>query len=203
MNLDFLIDEIKAMTGIHESRIRNIYLYGSRVYGTNKPNSDYDFLVVGNSLDREREIKHPKYNVHMNTTDKFQDDLWNYDITTLECIFAPPFARLQETIDYRNMITLDPRKVKVRMLDQSHNAWVKAKMKFRERDISRGQKCVWNSLKMLIFGLQMIESGTIYDFSGANDYWHEIRDSHKTKWDYFRETYLPLKRDLENILMDK
>jgi len=197
------IEEIKDLTDLPEWKIKNVYIYGSRVYGTNRVDSDFDLLVVANSLDREREIKHPKFNIHINTPDKFRDDLFNYHITNLECIFAPKFARIQEDIVYNDLLNINIKEFRTKIFNQSFTAWNKAKMKFRDKDITRGLKCVWNSIKMLLFGLQIVESGCIYDFSEGNEYWDEIKHSNKYKWDYFNTTYLPLKKDLEKILSGK
>ena len=36
-----------------DNNVLNVYLYGSRVYGTNSEQSDYDYVVVCNSVSTE------------------------------------------------------------------------------------------------------------------------------------------------------
>jgi predicted nucleotidyltransferase len=201
---DFKISpqEIKDITGLPEWKILNIYMYGSRVYGTCHHASDFDFLVVANSLDRDREIRYSRYNIHVHTPDKFQDDLWAYHMVNLECIFAPPFAKLQEKIDYRKAFGFDQYKLKRSILKQSHDSWIKSKMKFNEMDIERGTKSLFHSLRMLLFGIQLVESNEITDFSEANHYWEEVNEVKEFKWTIFKEKFLPLKKNLEQMLMD-
>lgn len=197
----FSVDEVKRLVDLPEWKILNIYRYGSTIYGTNHEYSDFDCLVVANSLNRDKEINNGTYNVHIHTPDKFEDDLRNGRMVNLECVFAPSYAILQTKKDYTN-IKFDPIKLKREILKQSHDSWIKANMKFRERDIERALKSLFHSLRILVFGNQIIESGKIIDFSAANMYWDEIKVSEDFRWNFYKEKYLPLKKDLENILID-
>jgi len=200
--LSFFKDEIISLSQLPEHKIRAIYLYGSRVYGTDHPGSDYDFMVVACSLDREKEIRDSKYNLHIVTPDKFRDDLWNYRAVNLECIYAPSFAVVQESEKFKEVFKIDKGKLKKAFLSQSHDAWHKGKIKLLEMDIERGLKSIFHSLRILIFGIQMVEHGEIIDFSEANDYWAEIDGCDQFKWNYWKDNFLQRKRDLEKDLLD-
>ena len=163
--------DIISISGILKHKIWNIYLYGSRIYGTYEDGSDYDVLMVASSLDRHREIKGDKYNIHIHTPDRFQDSIWVYNMVSLECIYAPKFARIQERVDFKGKFIPDKNKLKKYVLTQSHDSWKKGKFKLEEGDIVRGTKSIFHSLRMLLFGLQILEHGEIIDFSEANYYW--------------------------------
>lgn len=193
--------EIIDISGLSKHKIWNIYLYGSRVYGTYDKCSDYDLLVVANSLDRHKEIKGEKYNIHIHTPDKFQDDLWNYRLVNLECIYAPNFAKLQERKDFNKFIP-EKNKVKKYLLTQSHDSWIKGKIKLRDGDTIRGSKSIFHSLRILLFGLQIVEYGEIIDFSEANYYWEEISEGDHCEWEYFKDKFLPRKRNLEKLMRE-
>ena len=169
-------EEIILLTQLPEHRIHNIYLYGSRVYGTDHPGSDYDIMVVACSMDAEKEIRNGKYNIHINTPDKFKDDLWNCKAVNLECIYAPSFAILQNTTPFRDSYKLDTNRLKKSFLSQSYNAWNKGKMRILDMDFERGLKSIFHSLRILLFGIQLVEDGEIFDFSEANYYWKLIFD---------------------------
>jgi len=199
---NFSTQEIKDIVGLPEWKILNIYMYGSRVYGTCHRDSDFDFLVIANSLDREREIRNDRYNIHIYTSDKFQDDLRKFRMVNLECFFAPSFAKIQERVDFSKDFCFDCFKIKKSILKQSHDSWMKSKVKFLEMDLERGNKSLFHSLRILLFGIQLIENGKIVDFSEANYYLEEIENMQEYKWNVFKKKFLPLKKDLERILME-
>jgi len=51
------IEEIIEKSGLPPFKVKNIYLYGSRIYGTYHDDSDYDFIVIANNILEAQEIK--------------------------------------------------------------------------------------------------------------------------------------------------
>jgi len=94
------IDDIIKASGLHKSRVHNIYVFGSRVYETHSDNSDWDIVVVANNSVEAIEIKSDLYNIHIYTPKKFQEDLDWHMPKNIECIFAPSWAKLQERIKF-------------------------------------------------------------------------------------------------------
>lgn len=193
-------DEIIALTKLHPLKVRNIYLFGSRVYGTNKDTSDYDVLVVAANLIAKDQIFTDKYNVHIHVPSVFEDDLREHDIISLECIWAPDSAKLQIKKDYSKDFVLNKVQLKSKILTQSHDTWHKAKMALNESDVLRGKKRVGHSLRILLFGLQILRNGKIIDYKEANKLYNEILETDQYDWDYFREKYLSIKKELEENL---
>ncbi len=197
---DLIIKEI----GIHPLKIRNLYLYGSRSYGTARPESDWDIICITAALleheEKRLKIENDLLNIHLITPDKFQRGLDNHDMMNLECYFSPGFARLQEKIELK--FNLNKKKLAKNIIAQSFNSWQGGKHKLEGGDIYRGLKSIFHSLRMLMFAIQIAEHGKITDFSQANYLHNEINDSDEIDWDYFRENYLQFKIELENKLKD-
>ena len=200
-NLEADRENIISLSALAKPRIWNIYLYGSRIYGTNKSSSDLDAMVVASSMNMDKEIKDATYNIHIVTPDAFVDRMKDYRMVYLECIFAPQSAILQEKRDLKGDFAIDREVVKKHILSQSHDSWVKAKMKFKEMDILRGTKSVFHSLRILDFGEQLVKNGRIVDFSSANKYWQELDSCNCVKWDLVKEKFLDLKRRMEDSLI--
>jgi predicted nucleotidyltransferase len=202
--LNFTVDTIIKEVGIHPLKMRNIYLYGSRIYGTATPDSDWDIIcIVAALLEHEEKrvkVDNDLLNIHLITPDKFQRGLENHDIMNLECYFSPDWARLQEKIELK--FVLNKKKLAKNIIAQSFSSWQGGKFKLNNGDNYRGLKSVFHSLKMLIFALQIAEHGKITDFSAANYLHKEINECDEIDWDYFKETYLPFKIELENKLKD-
>jgi predicted nucleotidyltransferase len=195
------IDVVKViqMSELPDWKIKNIYLYGSRVYGTNKEDSDYDILMLASTMN-QKEIKDFTYNIHIKTPDVFYDMLLQYKMVALECLFAPSFAKIKESNDYLAKFNLNKINMKKSVLSQSHDSWMKAKFKINEEDILRGAKSLFHSLRMLLFGIQIAEYGSIVDFSEANKYFEDVENYQSLEWDKYKKQFLPLKCELEQML---
>lgn len=192
------VQEIMDIIKLHPLKVKNIYLFGSRVYRTNREDSDYDFIVVANNMIEASEIKGQKYNIHIHTPDKFKRDLANHDIHALECIYAPDYAKLQVKENYP--FVLNKGKLIKSFLTTSHSSWHKAKLKLRECDIYLGTKSAFHAMRILVFGIQIAKYGSITDFSEANHFWKEMDESNEVEWDFFQDRFFPAKLELEKQL---
>ena len=117
-------EQIIEKTDIHPLKVRNIYGFGSRVYNTYDDFSDYDYLLVGASLNEHTEFNPIKddMNVHIITPDKFKEGLESHQMHYLECIFAPEKFILQEKINYKKDFSLDKNRLKRMAFGESFSA---------------------------------------------------------------------------------
>lgn len=202
MKSPFTAEQIIKKAEIHPLKTRNIYLYGSRVYGTNRVDSDYDVILIGAALvehtEKEVAIDDKRLNIHIITPDKFKRDLDSHNIMNLECYYSPEWARLQEKEILK--FVLNKKKLAKNIIAQSFNSWQKGKHKLNEGDIYHGLKSIFHSLKMLMFAIQIMENERIVDFTEANYLHKEINDCDEMEWEYFREKYLKFKIELEKKL---
>ena len=200
--LPFTKEEIIKVAGIHPLKVRNIYIYGSRIYGTARSGSDYDIVMIAPHLleheEKKMTLNNVRLNVHVYTPDKFLADLKIHNIMNLECLFAPDWAKLQEKTVLPTEIKL--KKLVQNNLAQSYSSWQGGKMKIQKYDFHRGLKSVFHSLRMLMFAAQIAEHGKIVDFSAANHLYSEIVDCDEIEWDYYRAKYLSFKEELEKKL---
>lgn len=201
-------EQIIEITKLHPLKIRNIYLFGSQVYGTQREDSDYDFIVVACSMLAKQEIRHENYNIHIHTPDIFLDGLKEYQMQYLECIYAPPFAKIMEKmVQPDKNFSLKLEMLKYKGMGQSFNAFHKAKDRIIDGEIYRGVKSLWHSIRILDFFKQIIEKGKIEDFTSSNYLWEMILEDLKNghdeggddDWIYYKEKYLPIKIELENL----
>lgn len=200
-------DKIIRAAGVHPLKVKNIYLFGSRVYGTATVDSDYDIIVVANSMNEATEIRYEDLNIHVHTPDKFMRDLKEFDMHNLECIFAPGECKILEKVNYADAnFKINPEVMKYKAMNQSFNSFHKAKLKILDGDVYIGAKSLFHSLRILLFATQILRNGRIIDFSEANQFWNDIKiDLQLTKsitneddlWRYFKDKYLPQKMELE------
>lgn len=175
------LDTIIRVSGIHPSRVFNVYLFGSRVYGTSDQNSDWDVIMIANNSVESTEIRRGLFNIHVYTPDKFTKDLEWHRINNLECIWAPDWAKLKESIVF-DKFKIHNNKLRHALSHISSNSWVKCRKKLTvENEYYIGIKSIFHSIRIPMFGSQIAEYGKIVDYTCANQIWDKLKKSH---WDW-------------------
>jgi predicted nucleotidyltransferase len=195
-NIDEIKQDILTLTGLHESKLRNIYVFGSRVYDTYTINSDVDFVVIACSMHLNREFHEGIYNVHVTTPDSFKEQLGNHDIHCLECIYAPKDAKIMENINYLKDFKLNYGQLKKMLISQSAVAWSKARKRIEQGNIIGGAKSLFHCLRILKFGLQISKYGKIVSFKESNYLWSEIKNFQGLEWQEYQDKWVDTKKSL-------
>jgi predicted nucleotidyltransferase len=185
------LETIIKASGLHPSRVFNVYIFGSQVYGTANKDSDWDIIMVANNSVESTELRKGLFNIHVYTPDKFKADLDWHRINNLECIFAPNWAKLKETIKFD--FKLNSAKLRHATSHISSNSWVKCKKKLLVADdYYSGIKSLFHSIRIPMFATQIMQNGKIIDFECANWIWnkitfedkpHYLRDKSRWTWD--------------------
>lgn len=207
---------MKNVTLEENSNIICCFLYGSRIYGTNNEQSDYDFIAVVKDkhdlkintevikiakeklgIDMKQNIK---VDVHPYTEEEFLTGLNGMEISFLECV-SGGFGK---TLFYGKEYEVP--KINLALLRDSFsrkasNSWVKCKKKFivpEDFNPYVGKKSAWHSLRILDFGKQIADNGKIINFSSVNhlmsdimglDSWDEIEQKYKTVYNSMSSSF--------------
>lgn len=172
------LETIIKVSGIHPSRVFNVYIFGSRVYSTFNDKSDWDIIMVANNSVNSTEQRKGLFNIHIYTPNKFQEDLDWHRINNLECIYAPDWAILKE--DRKFTFRFDIKKLRHAISHISSNSWVKANKKIQFDEYYTGVKSLYHSLRIPIFATQIVKDGRITDFTSANWIWDKIKSKQWT-----------------------
>ena len=78
------LQEVINKSGLHHTRVKNVYIFGSHCYGTKSDKSDYDILIIANTPYPEKEIVVDDFNMHILTIDRFLEGLRNFNIRNIE-----------------------------------------------------------------------------------------------------------------------
>ena len=86
---------IARLANVEEKSIISIFPYGSRVYGTNNENSDYDYQAVcENYCDhvagQQYDTKDGTFSFHTHVKHFWEDHLKSHKIFALESVFQDP-----------------------------------------------------------------------------------------------------------------
>jgi predicted nucleotidyltransferase len=187
------LETIIKASKIHPSRVFNVYVFGSQVYSTATPGSDCDVIMIANNSVESIEINIGLLNIHIYTPDKFRADLEWHRINNLECIWAPDWAKLKETIKYD--LKLNLAKLRHATSHVSSNSWVKCKKKLEQDDYYIGVKSLFHSLRIPMFATQVATFGRITDFSCANFIWNKIKSKRWT-WEELDNEFRELRNEI-------
>lgn len=175
----------------HEDDVLTVIPYGSQVYGTANQNSDWDYIAIARDeggLQTGHEFRGNKLNVTSYKKADFQRQLNDHKIHTLEAFFYP-HSTAWSTFEFE----LNLKRLRHSLSEKASHSFVKAKKKIDvEKEYYIGWKSLFHALRILNFGIQIATSGTINDFSAANNYWFDIQRAQQYNWDYFKDVYQPV-----------
>lgn len=163
------------------------FLYGSRVYGTNNENSDYDFIVVVKDKTINTSLEN-NGDVTTYSIDEFNELIQQHEISILECLFLAKEFKFKENMKFK--FNLDKQLLRNSISSKASNSWVKCKKKFIvEEDYNPyiGKKSLWHSLRILDFGKQIADHGRIVNFDSMNHLIGDIMDLNS--WEEIEKKY--------------
>lgn len=187
------VEYFRATYGLREEDVV-LVPYGSRVYGTHKEDSDYDYIALvppNRMVDTGTEYRWNTLNCHIYNRYAFQKQLEKHKIHCLEAYYHPD-GYVKKHFKFVLALPL----LRKELSEKSSHSFVKAKKKIdKESDYYTGWKSLFHSLRILNFGIQIAKNGKL-DFSAANQYWFDIRDAQQYNWQYFKEKYQPVYNEL-------
>lgn len=173
---------LSTMSSPDRERVANIYLIGSRVYQTHRPDSDFDYLILLRGTGEIKEIETPEMSLHLVPEDRFLQALIDHEVEFVEALFHP----LKEEIKLSfTLSSLNKSKLRSSFSRKADHSYVKGKKKIiieaqnpnlteeeREAELFRGRKSLFHAFRILEFGIQLATSNQI-DFNCA-DLWKEF-----------------------------
>jgi len=113
-------------------KLANLYLFGSRLYGCAKPNSDYDFygIVTGDYFYASKLIDTGPIQLNLFHVDYFKDLLVDNTINSVMLMFVPPEYVWKKEIALEVNLKIPSIQRALRM-DSSHN-FAKAKRLWKD-----------------------------------------------------------------------
>jgi len=190
-----ILTKITELHPFNVYRATNVYLYGSRVYGTQSPTSDYDYLMVTDIEEPYVQFKRGEFNLTAFSLDEWQKRLEEHEISALECLYLPADTVFKNDREWP--VEIQQHTLRRAVSAKASNSFVKAKKKMTvENDIYTAKKSLFHALRIPMFGKQLAEFGRITDYSAANKYWHLIRDCAINDWSYYKKKYQPVYNNL-------
>lgn len=184
--------------GKKEERVLGLFRYGSFVYETNLDDSDKDFIVILPFVKNphniiEREVDGQKYSFVPHTETSFQRGLWAHEPYAIEIFYLPKEHVIKPYVKTWDFSGVDKKILRHSFSQKASHSYVKAKKKLDvEKDIKRGKKSLFHSLRILAFGIQLANHGKICNYKEANDWWWDIWTSPEVTWEGLEKKYRPI-----------
>lgn len=185
------------------NEIYAMYPYGSRVYGTFRPDSDYDYIVILNTERTQEQIIKNKDSFNIISKKEFQIALNNHETWALECYFLPESQVVIKPKEPWNFI-FSVDKLKTYFIQKMNQEWLKSETKFSKQNILAAKKSLFHAFRVGLFGLQILKYNKLVNYEEANPLWNFIINQSKTNWNYYKlllnSSYEKLKNNLHNSI---
>ncbi len=193
---EILINQItKSSTGIELNQIKGVYLYGSRLYGTNTSNSDWDFVVI-NSAGVDYDYISDEVDIQFIAVETYKNMLLEHDVIALEVIHQNIYG--DPIKEYDCEFQLDLVKLRKSFSSKASNSFVKFKKKLtvESGDTNRyiAIKSLFHALRIAELGYQLASGSKGFLLSKSNFYWNKIvLDAERLdyNWDELYKIYKP------------
>lgn len=185
-----------------------VFLHGSRVYGTNNSNSDWDIVVIVSSGINVKCNNNSIYNILEYSIDnidfQFINESWfckmleDHHIIAIESLWMSSDNYLYGVLPGKSYFCLDKWKLRQTISSIVNNSWAKCHKKLtveKDYDFYRAIKSLFHCLRLYTFGLQIAQFGKIVDYSAANQYWDDLYIHDKFSehiWKEYKAYYQPI-----------
>ncbi len=187
MNIKTIASKLK----INENEILNIYLLGSRLWGTAGPQSDWDFLIVLKSLPSGKATTHnAEIDATLYSKEKFLENSKENSFLELLCRFLPQEYVWRESVDLKKEICVIPKLLIKSVKEEADRDWNFAKKQIEKQNIEKGKKILIHLLRMLQITIQILQNtSSSIDFYVGLQY-KEILDFHFEKsWESYQALF--------------
>lgn len=170
-------EEIAEKLELKLNDIFNIYPYGSRVYGTNTENSDYDFIIVyksgllpsGAFKDNAKSSKDRTIQGTCYSRGGFIDAINNYQLPAWEALSSTPVLN---GFPFNNT-KFDEKEMTKKVITQASNSFYQSfnnwNLRHHRGELDRIKKGIWHSIRIVKFGKQIKQHRRIVNFTDANE----------------------------------
>lgn len=206
------IDDNDERFGNLLKHVITMFYYGSSVYGTLTDKSDTDIVaIVDDEIDLS-EFTNGIWEYHLDNIDyqfinesTFIEMVKNHHIVALEMFWLPQDKIIKGDVKkYEQYFKLDKWKLRQVISGIASNAFAKAHKKMtveKDYDLYRGQKSLFHSIRIMLFGIQIAKYGKIEDYQEANKYWKMIYTMQDSPWQIYKETFKPIINTIRSELV--
>ena len=187
------LDLVFSKLSLKPRDVLNVYLIGSRLWGTASASSDYDLYIVvkGNASARNSHFKVPGHEVDAVVVGvQYFEQRTNLGrLKELSCVWAPQSCKLVERQPPR-VGTVDTAALRQSLNEGYAKDWARARKLIEGRKLEEGKKVLSHCVRAHDLALQIVQHGKIVDYEGAGaDSFDWLRGTYSKQWVTYAEHF--------------
>lgn len=198
------LDQILKLLNTELGNILQIHRFGSHVYGTVNDSSDKDYIVIVKEYTIGSTYKSDDIDLDIYDEITWNNMLLNNDVRAIETLYVEP---IYNNILHNTNIEIIPSKLRKSFSTVYSGAWIKGKKKLivaSDYNKKLAIKSIFHSLRIVDFGLQIIQHNKIYDYSSMNyvlDDLYNLAEQYERVelWDKINSKYLGLFKTKKSV----
>lgn len=190
------LDGVYAKLSLSRGDVLNVYLIGSRMWGTASASSDYDlYLVVkGGDSARNSHFQLPGVSVDAVVVGAayFQQRLDAAKLKELSCIWAPASCKLLEKKVFKPTGGEVGHSQLVSSLSEGHKKdWARAQKLVAGGRLEEGKKVLSHDVRAHLLSLQILTHGKIVDYETGADAVAWLQGTYSKDWGVYAGEFEP------------
>lgn len=196
MNLKIVLDRLK----LQDKDVLNVYVMGSRLWGTVTNSSDWDILIVHQCSDApgHKTAHCGDIDASLLHCDEYRKRLSEHHFLEIVTVWMPLEYVWKEKFDPKTVFNLDPQVLLASVFTESERDWTMAQKVIRKAEQMRGAKIIVHCFRELLLSTQIVEQGRIVDWRVATHYYDEMKEymwsndsssSGETMWSHYDTVY--------------
>ena len=187
-----MLEKISKSFKLTQSDILNVYVVGSRLWGTAQKDSDWDLVVVvkiwaGKPADMHSGL----LDAHILSKDQFLEGLLMHNFRLITCINTPDHCKLKETVHFGKDFALNKIKLKESFFQENERDMRVAEKHAMKGKVDTATKICVHTLRLLMIGEQICSEGRIVDFQRGRDELDEVKYGYFGSWEVLHACAMP------------
>ena len=189
------LDEVFTKLSVKRKDVVNVYLIGSRMWGTATHTSDYDIYVVtkGATEARNSHFRLPpglEVDAVVVGASYFQQRLDFGKLKELSCIWAPEACQLLCTRTFAPASgKVDPKALSSSLAEGYAKDWTRARKLIEGGNLVAGKKVILHCVRAHLLAVEIVEQGKIVDYETAADVVEWLHGVYSKQWQTYVDEF--------------
>eukprot|EP01124_Arcella_intermedia_P016743 TRINITY_DN23352_c0_g1_i1.p1 TRINITY_DN23352_c0_g1~~TRINITY_DN23352_c0_g1_i1.p1 ORF type:complete len:216 (-),score=46.60 TRINITY_DN23352_c0_g1_i1:120-767(-) len=199
-SVDEALERLGVAKSSKDANVISFFILGSRLWGTDNSNSDWDLLIVVDTLPRSSEkgflsIHHGNLDALVITKQLYLQRIEEGSfLEVITCFLKNTKFSL---LDHLSPKCTTPKPVFIDHVTKTlKRDWDMAKKYLDKGNLPRAKKTLVHTARVILITDQIIKHGKVIDFTVANEYYYNLLYCEETNWSHYEKSFGPTLKQL-------